>query len=570
MWVVVGKTGKAELYLGIAALLGTLSCTAVVAGDATTDQGAGGSSGAGSSSGLGSGPGVGTGAGGAGTKPDASNPGRSEMHRLNKTEYNATVADVLGTTLQPANANWRGGEIEGFDNVASVLGVDENQYGSYVDAAEDLADEVFANPALKAKIVTCAQQDDAACVKDAIAKIGLRVFRRPLRDAELTTYQKVYTGARTLGLDHDNSLKTVLWSLLSSAEFLYRIELPQGNGARTLDGFELASRLSYFLWTSAPDDALLSAAANGALSKNEDVTATVDRMLLDPKSNRFIEAFAGQWLGARKVMTHPVAAERFPDWSAEVASAATTEMYLYFSEFLRNDLPWSDFLKKDLNFVNAPLAKVYGMQNVSGTQLLPVSDTADQRAGFLGLAGFLALTSMDRRTSPTLRGKWVLGNLLCQEAPVPPKDIPDLDVGGKDLDVGNIRDILTEHRVRPDCATCHAIFDPFGLALEQFDAIGRFRTTYGDGSSIDATTALGGKTFQGMDGAADIVTSDARFTSCFAHKLFTYGLGRTPSGGDAAWIHQIEEEWSSGNLSMRSLIEGLTQSVPFRNSGDVK
>jgi hypothetical protein len=492
------------------------------------------------------------------------------MHRLNTTEYNATVADVLGTTLKPATANWRGGEIDGFDNVASVLGVDETQYGLYVDAAESLANDVFANAALKAKIVTCATQDDMACVKEVIAKTGLRVFRRPLRDAEIATYQKVYTGARAQGLDHDGSLKTVLWSLLSSAEFLYRIELPKGDAARSLDGFELASRLSYFLWTSAPDDALLTAAAANALGKDDEVKSTVDRMLTDPKSQRFIEAFAGQWLGARKVAAHPVATERFPDWSTDVASAATSEMYLYFNEFLRKDMPWTEFLKADMNFVNAPLAKVYGIQNVTGTALVPTANTTDQRFGFMGLVGFLAVSSMDRRTSPTLRGKWVLGNLLCTEPPPPPKDVPKLEVGGKDLDNGNIRQILTEHRVRPDCAGCHGIFDPFGLALEQYDAIGRYRTTYGDGSTIDVKTDLAGQAFEGLTGAADIVTKDPKFMSCFAHKLFTYGLGRSPAGDDSAWIGRIEEQWATGNVSIRSLIDGLTQSVPFRNSGDVK
>lgn len=539
-------------------MLGALSCTGMVGGESNP------------SGELGPGPGGGTGSGGSGVTPNGKNPGRSEMHRLNTVEYNATVADVLGTTLRPATASWRGGTIDGFDNIAAVLGVDETQFAAYFAAAEALASDVFANPALKARVVTCGQQDDVACVKEVVAKTGLRVFRRPLRDGELTTYHKVYVGARAQGLDHDGSLQTVLRSLLSSAEFLYRIELPLGQGARPLDGFELASRLSYFLWSSAPDDTLLGAAANGALVNDEDVRSAVDRMLEDPKSQRFIESFAGQWLGARKVATHPVATERYPDWSADVASAATTEMYLYFNEFLRKELPWTQFLKLDVNFVNAPLAKVYGMQGVSGMELAQVADTADQRFGFMGLAGFLALSSMDRRSSPTLRGKWVLGNLLCREAPPAPKNVPTLDVGGKDLDSGNIRQILTEHRVRPDCAGCHAIFDPFGLALEQFDAIGGYRTMYGDGSAIDVRTELAKAPFEGLSGAADIVSNDPRYLSCFAHKLFTYGLGRAPTGDDNAWIELIEHEWAAGTPSVRGLIDQLTQSVPFRNSGDVK
>ena len=552
--------GKAELYLGIAVLLGTLSCTGVVDGSGA---------GSGTTGSVGSSPG---GPGGPSAGPNAIPvlPGRAEMHRLNSNEYNNSVADVLGTTLAPANANWRGGEIEGFDNVASVLGVDQNQYSLYLDAAESIANDVFASATLKTKFLTCATADDAACTSDIISKAGLRIFRRPLRPAEITTYQKVYTAARTAGLDHEGSVKTVIWALLSSAEFLYRIELPKGTGKRPLDGFEMASRLSYFLWSSAPDDALLDAAGKNTLGKDTEVQAAVDHMLTDAKSARFIESFAGQWLGARKVATHAVAPDRFPQWTAPVANAAMNEMYLYFQEFLQKDVPWTQFLKADVNYVNASLAPLYGLTNVTGANLTRMQNTTDQRYGFMGLVGFLALSSMDRRTSPTLRGKWVLGNMLCQEAPPPPPNVPKLDVQGKDLDNGNVRQILEAHRVNPTCAGCHGMFDPFGLALENFDAIGQYRATYGDKSTIDASTQLNGVPFTGLDGASDVVTNDPAFKSCITKKLFIYGLSRSPANDDVSWIKQLEAQWEAGNLTLHGLISGLTQSVPFRNSGDVK
>jgi hypothetical protein len=265
-----------------------------------------------------------------------------------------------------------------------------------------------------------------------------------------------------------------------------------------------------------------------------------------------------------------VAPDRFPQWTPAVANAAMNEMYLYFQEFLQKDVPWTQFLKADVNYVNASLGPIYGLTNVTGTTLVRTQNTTDQRYGFMGLAGFLALSSMDRRTSPTLRGKWVLGNMLCQEAPPPPANVPKLDLQGKDLDSGNIRQILESHRQNPTCAGCHGIFDPFGLALEQFDAIGQYRTTYGDKSTIDASTQLNGVAFAGLDGASDIVTGDPAFKSCFAKKLFVYGLSRSPANDDAGWIKQIETQWETGNLTIRGLISGLTQSVPFRNSGDVK
>jgi hypothetical protein len=560
-----GGFGNPERFLGIAALLGALGCTGVVggSGDGANPGGPGGPGpGTGGSTG---GPGGGTG-GFVGT---ATNPGRGEMHRLNANEYNATVKDVLGTTAQPANANWRGGQLEGFDNIASQLGLDDGLFTQYVDAADTLSTEVVTNPALKAKFVTCATED-AACVSDIISKAGLKIFRRPLRPAEVTTYQKVYTQARAQGVDHDAGIKHVLWSLLSSAEFLYRIELPKGTTKRPLDGFELASRMSYFLWTSAPDDALLQAASQNALSTDAQVQTTLDRMLADPKASRFVEAFAGQWLGGRKVTAHAVAADKFPLWTQDVATAATDEIYAYFSEFLHGERKWTDFLKADINFVNAPLAAVYGMTGVTGTEVKQVSYTMDQRSGFLGLAGFLAMSSMDRRTSPTLRGKWVLSSLLCTEAPPPPANVPKLEVGGTDLENGNVRQALEKHRTRADCANCHAIFDPFGMALEKYDAIGRYRETYNDGSPIDDSATLEGAPFAGLNGAADIVTSNAEFNSCVTKKMFIYALGRSPSAEDEAWVQQIKGQWETSGLTLKGLVSGLVKSVPFRNSGDVK
>lgn len=565
---VAGSFGKAERCLGIAVLLGTLSCTGVL-------EGTGQNNGDGPGPGGGPGPSGTGGSGGSGSTigPDGipTNPGRGEMHRLNTTEYNATVKDVLGTTLQPAKISWRGGELEGFDNVASVLGTDKAQFALYVDAAQALSDEVFANPTLKAKFVSCATADDAACVSSTINKMGLKIFRRQLRADEVTTYSKVYSTARGLMQDHDASLKHVLWSLLSSAEFLYRIELPKGTTKRPLDGFELASRMSYMLWTSAPDDTLLEAAAQGKLSTDAEVQAQFARMLTDGKSARFIEAFAGQWLGGRKVVGHAVAPERFPAWTPDVATAAMGEMYAYFEDFLRTDRVWTEFLTSDTNYVNEALAPLYGITGVTGTALQKKAWTSDERVGFLGLAGFLTLTSMDRRTSPTLRGKWVLGSLLCTEAPPPPKDVPKLEVLGVDLENGDVRAALESHRTKEPCAGCHAIFDPFGMALEKYDAIGKYRETYANGSPIDASASMDGVEFSGILGAADVVTKDPMFKTCFAEKAFIYGLGRSPSVDDKAWVKVIEKSWETeGGLTIKGLLQGLITSVPFRNSGDVK
>ena len=227
-----------------------------------------------------------------------------------------------------------------------------------------------------------------------------------------------------LGENHEGSIKQVLRAFLSSAEFLYRIEVdatPNSPQKHPLNPYELASRLSYFLWSSAPDDALLAAAADNSLTQDDKLRATVDRMLADPvKSARFVENFAGQWLGARKLPAHAADTTVFPDWSPALADSLTKEMYLYFAEFLKSDRTWLDFMKADFNFVDAAVAKVYGVPAgaAAGMQRVEIKD--DKRFGFAGLGGFLALSSLGERTSPTLRGRWILSNLLCDEPPPPP------------------------------------------------------------------------------------------------------------------------------------------------------
>jgi hypothetical protein len=305
--------------------------------------------------------GNGNGNGNGGGDVPGVDPGTKTLHRLNSAEYNATVADILGTKMQPANSSWLRGEADGFDNIAVVLDLDEAQYKRYFDTAEAIAEDVFANAALKAKVVTCATED-ATCVQSIISATGRRLFRRPMNSDEVGTYNKVYTAARGLGENHEGGIKQVVRALLSSSEFLYRIEFdpnPTSTTKHPVAPFELASRLSYFLWSSAPDDALLDAAADSSLTQDATLRATVDRMLADRvKSGRFVENFVGQWLGARKLPEHPADAKLFPQWSSQLAGSLTEEMYLYFTEFLKGNRPWVDFMTADINFVDANVANL--------------------------------------------------------------------------------------------------------------------------------------------------------------------------------------------------------------------
>jgi hypothetical protein len=514
------------------------------------------------------------GAGGSGSPgPDATtDPGSKSMHRLNTAEYNATVTDVLGTTLEPATGNWRGGELAGFDNMASVLGVDELQYDRYFGAAKTLAAEVVASESLRARWITC-DLGQPACVRAAIEAAGLRLFRRPLAADETATYQRVYDAAIGLGDDPLSAFELTLQALLSSAEFIYRIELdphPLSSEPHPLGAFELASRLSYFLWSSAPDAALLAAAADGSLTQPAVLSTTVDRLLDDPRSARFVANFAGQWLGARQVVSHAVAPE-LHQWTVPVARAAADEILRYFSEFLQNDRSWLEFPHADINFVDPWLAPFYQMPlDVYETQRVEYG--SDQRAGFFGLAGFLALSSFDRRTSPSLRGRWISSNMLCRKPPEPPANVPSLEATGavSQLDV---RKRLEQHRQNPECAGCHALFDAYGLALEQFDAIGQYRAFYEDGTPIDVSVELpapptqpDGLTFVGLAGLSDAVASDPDFGTCLAKKLLTYGLGRPVGDGDEPSLAKAQQAWlATGNTpSVRRLIHALVLTEAFR------
>ncbi len=505
-------------------------------------------------------------------------PGRKDMHRLNSTEYDATVQDVLGTTLQPANDSWRGGELAGFDNIASVLGVDETQYDRYRNAAQALATELFASEKARARFVSC-DLHDAECARSSIAAAGLRLFRRPLEPDELQTYQRVYDRARGLGDDESGAFTLALQALLSSAEFLFRIELdphPASTEPHPLGAYELASRLSYFLWSSAPDDRLLQTAADGSLTRPAMLAAEVDRMLNDPKSERFITNFSGQWLGARQVTSHP-AIPKFYQWSQSMALSASQEIVLYFEDFVHSGRSWFEFPTADFNYVDGQLAYLYGIPTslVGAGPFERVEYHDDKRAGFFGLTGFLALSSLDRRTSPSRRGHWIAGNLLCREPSPPPPNVAMLDAEGEGgasptLDV---RQALEKHRSDSGCAVCHKLFDPYGLALEEYDAIGVYRSSYDDGTPVDASATLppsddhpDGLVVSGLDELSHAVATDPSFGECLAKKLFTYGLGRLVTTNDEPHLQRAQQEWLAPGQtpSVRRMIQALVATEAFR------
>ena len=550
------------------------------AGNAGTDSGDGGANDhpTGVGGDAGTRPNAGSANGGVAGDADAGSAGEltleplpSQMRRLTSREYGFTVRDVLGTNT-PTGMQPYATEVDGFDNNALANGVNPDLYQRYLETAEILANEVFASDALRAKVVTCAQADDVTCIRQVITQSGLRLFRRPLREPEIQGYQKAYARARARSLSHEGALKEVLTALLASAQFVYRMELvPAQPGNQPVGSYDLATRLSYLLWSSAPDPALLEAAANDQLTSGVQIQATVERLLDDPRSIRFSHSFGGQWLGAPRVALTPVDLSRFPQWTLSAAVAAGEELGLFFDDLWRRDLPWSSFLDSRAHFVNAELASVYGL-TVSGSATQRVELDGVDRRGVLGLSGFLLQTSYNSTTHPTTRGRWITERLLCTTVPPPPPDSPGVD--GPEGEAG-VRPFLEKISSTAACADCHMQIDPLGLALENYDAIGRFRTSYSDGTPVDAKVILpasivppSGGPVSAMAGLSRALVQSPAFTACAAQKLYTYGFGRAFTDGERANVQALTQRWRSGPLTIKQLILRLTESPPFRERSD--
>lgn len=510
------------------------------------------------------------------TDPEApiANAEQAGLRRLSNREYNNTVRDLLGTSLTPAD-NFLKETAHGFDNIAGSLGMTAAQYNAYLGAAADLVSAVFTDANLRAPFETCGTQDPTSeCLSQLVADFGLRAFRRPLEDGEIATYLDVYDRARALELLPLDALQQVVRAMLSSSEFLYRIEFDTGEPGtlHRVSDYELASRLSYFLWNTMPDATLLDAAKNRTLGGEPALLEQVERLLADQQSKALVDSFAWQWLGMEVLESHAVLSDTFPEWDEPLREAMLGEAREYLSHFIRGDVNWKDFLTADLHYVNPRLAQHYGAPNDIASD--PQSfvgyggDTQD-RLGFLGTAGFLTVSSFAHRTSPTLRAKWILESLLCSPPPPPPPElmVADLDadeIANQAANIANVRERLELHRTDPNCASCHNYLDPLGLALENFDAIGRHRDTYSDGSAIDPTGEMpDGTEFAGLPDLATFVGKDDRFSNCTAEKLFTYAIGRAPTTADAGQLTAIEQAWQAETPTFPNLVRQLVLSVPF-------
>lgn len=402
-------------------------------------------------------------------------------------------------------------------------------------------------------------QDEATA---ALAAFLPQAYRRPLRDGELAKHLHLYEKTRARGEPHDQALKLAYAAALTSPSFLFRDELQAGK----LNDHQLASRLSYFLWMTMPDDELRALADTGKLHDDATLRAQVKRMLADPRSRAFTSTFLGQWLGFAGIGTeHVPDARKFRDFTPALAEAMKLEPVLVFENLLRTGGSLTGLLDSHETFANADLAELYGLAGVNGDAMQPVNFTDDKRAGLLGMAAVLTASSTPNRTSPVIRGKWVLETLLGRKLAEPPADAGQLD--DKAGDRGKtLREELAAHRRNESCAGCHDKIDPIGFGLENFDAIGRFRTEEKK-HPIDASGQLvRGQAFKDLAELRVILARDMAddFTRNLAENMLTYALGRGLGYSDKPAVHEIVRRTKAKGYQFQEMILAVIESVPFQ------
>ncbi len=406
------------------------------------------------------------------------------------------------------------------------------------------------------RLLLCDALDDRGCQQEILSGFAKRAWRRPPTSEEVDKLLALVDLAKQQGDTAEAGLRLALQRVLVSPHFVFRVEVdPEPNSLtpRPLTGWELATRLSYFLWSSMPDDELFAAAESGKLNDPKELERQASRMLDDPKAIALTDNFAGQWLFTRALGDQDPDYQLFPDYDDELESAMRAETRRYFRAFLEEDVPMDQFLVADFTYVNDRLAEFYGLPLPgSPTELVKVSLANSPRRGFLTQGSFLRVTSRPKRTSPVLRGKWVLDNLLCTPPRPPPPGVEGLPDGM--TATGSIRERLEAHRTNPICASCHRTMDPIGFGLDNFDAIGHYRTQDA-GFPIDATGELAdGTTFDGPIAMTQELASNPGVYRCMVQKLYTY-TGRSPFRIEAIeHIDSLTERFIGGGYRLRSLL----------------
>ena len=414
-------------------------------------------------------------------------------------------------------------------------------------------------------------RQEARCAEEILSRIARRAYRQPLLDSDVDAVMEFFRQGRESRGNFEGGIQLALRRILTSPNFIFRIErdplgIEPGEPYRIND-LELASRLSFFLWNSVPDDELIDLGARGRLGNRQVLERQVRRMVADPRADEFVENFAGQWLYLRRLASVEPDIFVFPNFDDNLRQAFLKETRLFFSSIMREDRSVLDLMTANYTYLNDRLARHYGIGGVYGNAFRRVELPEGPRNGLLGHGSILTVTSFSHRTSPVVRGAWILENLLGAPIPMPPDDVPALDENeALSMDPESMRVRLQRHRDDPACSGCHNIMDPIGFAMENFDGIGAWRDRGDDGAPIDAS----GRLIDGteIDGAADlrssIVSNPSRFVKTLTEKLLVYALGRGLEYYDMPTVRRIEADAAANGYRFSSIILGIVESQPFR------
>jgi hypothetical protein len=498
--------------------------------------------------------------------------------RLNRTEYDNSVRDLFGLDLKAGRAIPADGSAgEGFDNNGDALFTSPILIEKYMDAADLVLGALLPDgkgpfpPPIefarkKLLIATASEGRDGA--KKIVKSVAARAFRRPVEDAEIDRYLSMFDRARRRGDSFEASVRLALKGVLISPHFLFLIEPePKEGGVYRLGPYQLAQRVSYFLWSSLPDEELLRAAADGSLLEPATLRAQVRRMLKDPRSMALGDSFAGQWLELEPLgKTVRPDAKKFPEFDDELADAMKDEVTHAFHDLVSGDRSLLELIDSDATFVNARLAKLYGIEGVTGSEMRRVTLKDRNRGGVVGMAAVLTVSSYPLRTSPVIRGKWILESLLGSKVPPPPPDAGSLAENAADAGKKSFRERLELHRTKPECASCHQKMDPLGFGLENFDPIGRWRTQE-DGRPVDALGQLPtGEKFASPAELKKVLM--ARKDDVMTHltrKLLGYALGRALNNFDKCVVDDSLKALKANGYKSSALIETIVLSYPFQH-----
>ncbi len=500
-------------------------------------------------------------------------PGHETIRRLNRSEYQNTIRDLLGIDFQTAD-RFPADDVGASGDVLSLAPV---QMEKYVLAAEQIAGQVIAlsdgqpqTAEAFAKVFIATVGGDLTrkqASRKIVTQLATRAYRRPALPEEIARLMKVVQNSYGQSGSFEKSIGAVIKAILVSPHFLFKVELDRHPDdpkvVRQLNDYELATRLSYFLWSSMPDDSLSEQAREGTLRKN--LEAVTRRMLKDPKASALTSDFAASWLQLSKLKEITPDAQLFPEFDEQLRKAIRTETLMFFSAIVQEDRSLMDLVDTDFTFLNARLARHYGIPGIQGDEFRRVVLGDQPRGGLLTQASILTLTSNPDRTSPVKRGKWILENILGSPPPAPPPDVSELTTAGDAADSLSLRERLQQHRENRTCAACHEKMDALGFAFENYDAIGRWRSEVGQ-FPIDAKGRLpGGQEFDGAKQLNAVLRSQLKeeMIRCIIGKMLSYALGRELEFFDEPTLQQISQALVENDYRFSILIVKIVSSDPF-------